>query len=104
MVQAHDPAQRLPLLIRHLSELDNRLRRALKQHLRHQQQRLSADAGRLHALSPLATLERGYSITRRLPDGGLLRDTTQIKAGEQLETRLSRGRITSRVESIFEEE
>jgi exodeoxyribonuclease VII large subunit len=103
-LQGFDPSQRLPLFHRRVSELDNRLRHALKQYLRHRQQRLAAGAGRLQALSPLATLERGYSITRRLPDGELVRDAAQVKPGAQLETRLSRGRITSRVESIFEEE
>lgn len=103
-LQGLDPSQRVAQFSRRLPELGARLRHALRQGMRHQQQRLAAAAGRLHTLSPLATLERGYSITRRLPDGELLRDAAQVKPGARLETRLARGRIASRVESVFEED
>jgi exodeoxyribonuclease VII large subunit len=37
---------------------------ATTDHLRSRRERLGAIAGRLHALSPLATLERGYAVAR----------------------------------------
>lgn len=54
--------------------------------------------GRLNALSPLAVLERGYSITFD-PDGKILKEAACLKPGDLIQTKLHRGRVTSRVES-----
>lgn len=59
--------------------------------------RLQALAGRLQALSPLAVLARGYSITFRLPDHHVVTDAESLQAGETLETKLARGRVLSTV-------
>jgi exodeoxyribonuclease VII large subunit len=56
--------------------------------------------GRLEALSPLAVLKRGYSITLRLPAGKAVKDAGEIKRGDTLETRLYRGRLISEVREI----
>ncbi|MEO8561252.1 MAG: exodeoxyribonuclease VII large subunit [bacterium] len=52
----------------------------------------SAVAGRLHALSPLATLERGYAVARRA-DGGRLASVSDVAEGEHFELRLRDGRV-----------
>lgn len=56
-------------------------------------------AGRLNALSPLAILERGYSISFS-EDGGLLKDIRQLKPGQMIRTRLGRGIAHSKVTSV----
>jgi exodeoxyribonuclease VII large subunit len=53
----------------------------------------------LNALSPYATLERGYSIVRG-PDGTVLTDAGGVKAGDPVSIRLQRGEIGARVESV----
>ncbi len=55
-------------------------------------------AGRLNALSPLAVLERGYSITFDA-QGKILKEAAAVKPGELVHTKLHRGRLTSRVEN-----
>jgi exodeoxyribonuclease VII large subunit len=62
-----------------------------------------ADA--LRALSPTATLERGYAVAR-LSDGTIVRDPAQARRGEPLEVVVSRGTIGTRVEAtdLSEEE
>jgi exodeoxyribonuclease VII large subunit len=50
------------------------------------------------ALSPLATLERGYAIVTRSDDGVLLRSSEQVAPGTRIEARLSQGRVRARVE------
>lgn len=42
------------------------------------------NAARLSALSPLATLERGYSIARHLPGGDIIRDSRQLCRGDRV--------------------
>lgn len=58
---------------------------------------LSAASRSLSALSPLAVLERGYSITM-LDDGRALRDPAQAAPGARLTTRLAHGSVRSVVD------
>jgi exodeoxyribonuclease VII large subunit len=57
-----------------------------------------ATAGKLNALSPLAVLERGYSITRVLPGHVVVKDVAQVEVGQQVEVTVSRGEMVCRVE------
>ena len=54
----------------------------------------------LNAVSPLATLERGYAIVTRAADGTLIRDAAQLTQGERIRARLGRGEIDASVEDI----
>ena len=55
--------------------------------------RLELLEGRAQNLDPQLLLRRGYSIT--LVDGKALRDPSQVKQGDKIETRLEKGTITS---------
>lgn len=59
---------------------------------------LGTACGKLHVLSPLAVLERGYSITFR--SGEVLKDTKVLKKGDAVVTKLAEGVFTSRVEEV----
>lgn len=52
----------------------------------------------LIALNPNAILERGYSITRTIPDKHLVIDTNNVKIGQNLEVMLAKGSLICRVE------
>ena len=56
--------------------------------------------GRLHALSPLGVLGRGYSIARREVDGAILKSSDQVEIEERIEVRLARGRLHAAVTQI----
>ena len=53
----------------------------------------------LEAVSPLATLARGYSVTS-VSDGTVLKQTKQVKTGDLLTTRLKDGWVESEVKQI----
>ncbi|MXD96292.1 exodeoxyribonuclease VII large subunit, partial [Escherichia coli] len=53
----------------------------------------------LEAVSPLATLARGYSVTNAA-DGLVLKQVKQVKAGDTLTTRLSDGIVVSEVQNV----
>ena len=55
---------------------------------------------KLEALSPLAILNRGYSISAVLPEGRILKDSAEVKIGDRVETKLGRGRFVSKIEEI----
>lgn len=54
----------------------------------------------LHAVSPLATLNRGYALVISQPSGQIIRSTEQLRSGDMVETRLAEGRFTSQVKDI----
>jgi exodeoxyribonuclease VII large subunit len=60
--------------------------------------RLSHGAGRLSSLSPLAVLERGYSITHKMPEGSIVKDSASVDIGDLLRITFARGKSLSRVE------
>ncbi len=60
--------------------------------------RLQQAAAQMEALSPVAILARGYSITRKADSGAILRNASEARPGDRLITRLGQGRIVSRVE------
>lgn len=83
-------AQIIPEIKGRLENLGTRLTQALERSIERRQSRLQATAKQLTALSPLAVLERGYSITL-LQDGTALRKASDAPAGTILTTRLSGG-------------
>ncbi|MBN1256304.1 MAG: exodeoxyribonuclease VII large subunit [Planctomycetes bacterium] len=54
-------------------------------------------AAQLQALSPLAVMSRGYSITWDLKKRKLVRSASEVTMDAEIETRLAKGRIRSRV-------
>ncbi|MCA1645179.1 MAG: exodeoxyribonuclease VII large subunit, partial [Chloroflexi bacterium] len=61
---------------------------------------VAAAASRLRALSPHATLSRGYAIVESAADGHVLHDAASIEPGQGLRIQLHRGRLTSTVDAI----
>ena len=98
-VLRHDPRQRLAALQMRLASCRDQLH--LTQQRRLQASRMAHGSldSRLHGLSPLAVLSRGYAIVEGA-NGAIVRSTQQLTAGEELTTRLQDGTFSSRVESI----
>ena len=79
-----------------LAHLHERLRRAPTLAVERKRARLDHAAGRLRALSPRATLERGYAIVRTGED--IVRSATAVSVGDRVEVEVSDGRFGARVE------
>jgi exodeoxyribonuclease VII large subunit len=54
---------------------------------------------RIVALSPQATLQRGYAVVQR-PDGGIVRRPQDVTAGDRLSVRVAAGRFPVRAEPV----
>jgi exodeoxyribonuclease VII large subunit len=63
-------------------------------------ERLAALARTLHAVSPLPTLERGYSVTVDAGNGATVRSITQLSPGAQVVTHLADGQFTAEVKTL----
>jgi exodeoxyribonuclease VII large subunit len=81
---------------RALAQTHERLRRAPLLLVERRRAALAQTAGRLRALSPRATLERGYAIVRS--QGVILRDTEGLAGGDKVDVELGQGGFGARVE------
>jgi exodeoxyribonuclease VII large subunit len=80
----------------HLTQVHERLRRAPALTVERKRSRLEHAAGRLRALSPKATLQRGYAIVRSGPE--IVRSRAAVAPGEQVEIEVADGHFGARVE------
>lgn len=79
-----------------LEHAHERLRRAPALSVERKRARLEHSAGRLRALSPRATLQRGYAIVRSGDE--IVRSAKGVSAGEALDVEVADGRFGARVE------
>jgi len=97
--QALHPQQRLEQLREKLSQLQGRAQRQMQQRLASKRQSFEQQAALLNSVSPLNTLQRGYSITRDT-HGNVIHKAATLKPGDTLSTRLLDGEVISQVESV----
>lgn len=83
----------------HTGEIENRLRRAISQAVADVAARIRLIDRGLASLSPLSTLERGYSIVTRSSDGELVSRAGAVAEGDGIDIRLADGELTATVDS-----
>lgn len=91
------PLERIHSHARRLDELEGRSTRAVRRRVVQARVALEYFNAQLEALSPSSVLARGYSITRRISDGRVIRDAAELAQGDQLETRFAEGRAITEV-------
>jgi exodeoxyribonuclease VII large subunit len=94
-----NPRHRLEALCAHAAALRQRLITAFSDRFGALEQRLALASRTLDAVSPLATLGRGFAVVSRVKDGAVLRDSGDVAAGDEIEARLARGRLRAKVVS-----
>lgn len=77
----------------------HKLTLSMRHHLENKQQQLVRNAQTLEAVSPLATLTRGYAIVSD-DQNAIVRSITEVNPGETLKTKLPDGYIHSQVTSV----
>lgn len=93
----HSPEHRLREHRVHHQGMHSRLQRAGEACVARATQRLALAQRALNAVSPLATLTRGFAIVTRKEDGALLTDARSVADGQEIEARLARGTLRARV-------
>jgi exodeoxyribonuclease VII large subunit len=83
-----------------LTRTHDRLVRAPRLALERKRTACEHAAARLRALSPRATLDRGYAIARS--GGEIVRDASSLTVGDRVEVELARGSVGTRVEDVRE--
>jgi exodeoxyribonuclease VII large subunit len=90
-----DPAGGLSARADAVSAMQDRALRCVQHRLDRAADELAHRQDQLRALSPQATLDRGYAIVQRA-DGSVLRDPSDVVAEEELTLRLAGGPLAAR--------
>ncbi len=97
-LQAQDLQRVLHQTATRISDWQHRLHTACVHILQHTTARWRQSAVQLHALSPIATLQRGYSIARTADDGQIVRQSDQVRPGDHLTLQLAQGSLSVQVQ------
>ncbi|BCT91173.1 exodeoxyribonuclease 7 large subunit [Lysobacter helvus] len=96
VLRTMQPRRRVALLRQRLEALRQRPRSVIARRLQHDAMHLRGLARSLEAVSPLATVARGYSILLR-DDGHVVRGVNDAKVGDRVQARLADGTLPLRV-------
>jgi exodeoxyribonuclease VII large subunit len=80
-----------------VQQITNQLLLHMNNKLQQLKYQLRTQFSTLHAVSPLATLDRGYAIASH--DGKVLFSTEQVNVGDQIEVRLAQGILSCEVQN-----
>lgn len=90
---------------RRLDELETDANRSIRQMTLNQKNQVAALARQLESVSPLAVLQRGYSVTQLTDDKStLVNSVTSIEIGDLVRTQVADGSFIGRVETISKNE
>lgn len=102
-LDAQNPLQRLRLLHHRLLQLQRQVSAAMQSRLQQAGARLTPVVRALHAVSPLATLERGYAIVVDAQTR-ILRDARKSAPGDRVVARLAHGQLRCTVDAVVDPE
>jgi exodeoxyribonuclease VII large subunit len=98
VIRATQPSRRLAQLRERLHALSLRPQASIARQLQRDSLKLRGLARSLSAVSPLATVARGYAIVTR-EDGQLVRSVEQVQPGDAVSAQLGDGQLKLRVDS-----
>ena len=95
-LQQCDPTKQILLNKNQISQLDERLKRGLQLLIKTKSEHFVSIIEQLNIVSPLATIARGYSVTRNSKHQ-VIRSTTQVEVGDTLTIQVNDGSVYSQV-------
>ncbi|NOX42353.1 MAG: exodeoxyribonuclease VII large subunit [Gammaproteobacteria bacterium] len=99
----HTPIHKLRHYKSQHDNISHRLKIAIKQSIYAKKQLIANTSRALDAVSPLATLGRGYAIVRKWPDQTLIQTSRNVSLGDKIEARLKNGRLICNVEKTLDD-
>ncbi len=99
-LNAQNPQPKIHRAQTRVQQLEFRLAQAIQLRMSQTRERFGTAITHLEAVSPLATLSRGYSVTTA-SDGKVLKQITQVHQGDMLTTRVKDGWLESEVINII---
>ena len=102
LIQSNNPQSRLVLQQKQTQQLAHRLQQIQKNKFSNKQTQYKNIGLRLNTVSPLATLDRGFSIARN-EQQAIVRSANEIKTNEKLQIRFAKGSADCKVINIDSE-
>lgn len=99
MLMQVSPAKRLKLLKGDVGTHQDTLSRIMLQRIADQRSRSDRQRSIIDALNPMAILQRGYSITRTVPEHSIVHSARQVDVDQHLEVLLGSGQLSVTVRS-----
>lgn len=99
-LQKQNPAMRIQESRNNLDRITTLLQFTMRNHIALHQQKFGNQLSTLHAVSPLATLERGYSIATK--NNAVLYSSRQVNPGDQIAVRLHEGTLSCQILTLTE--
>ena len=102
-LERQNPHHRLQAAQIRITELENRITRAIQQVLDTQSRRLTQQSLLLEAVGPRNTLARGYAVVRNKKTRKLVTDSSRMKPGDQAQIFLDRGSMDVTIDKCMTE-
>jgi exodeoxyribonuclease VII large subunit len=96
-LHANNPSHLFKNIKLQLDKINTNLYKTLTIYTNSNQIKIRELAAKLQALSPMAILARGYSITRTIPGKTLVKDPKTVSLNQDLEVMVALGRLYCRV-------
>lgn len=103
LFQRYNPADKNPQYQQQLLYLQSRLNATIKHKLESSQNKYTTLIHTLNAVSPLATLDRGYAIVSAINSSSIITSSQQLSFNDSIKIRLKQGHIISQVRKINHE-
>ncbi|MEH6455264.1 MAG: exodeoxyribonuclease VII large subunit [Cocleimonas sp.] len=97
-LQSNLPQRKITEHHHKLTQIEARLERSIKNELNNKQSHFHIHMAKLDAISPLRTLDRGYSITKDKQSGKLITSVVQAKANQAILIKLKDGELSAKVD------
>lgn len=98
----HNPTRKIQHHLGLIVQLQQRLNQNIHTRLEESRIHLAANSQALQAVSPLATLSRGYALVTNPEDKQIIRSAKQVSKGQKITTRLGKGSLLCTVEEVNE--
>jgi len=102
-LQVQHPSKKLGAYRQWLQTCMHHLIRILEQRLDQSRNRVHTLSRTLHAVSPLATMGRGYAVLSSARSGAVITASDQVSSGDRVNAQLADGRLACTVDSVTAE-
>ena len=96
-LDANNPMVLLEKIKNQLKQKYNNILKSFIIYNKSKQMKIRELSAKLEALSPVAILARGYSITRTIPEAEVVKDARTVSLNQDLEVMIAKGRLLCRV-------
>ena len=96
-LKSNSPQNKLELWKQKNQTIHRRLVTFMDNYVMSRGQELKIRMGKLDALSPLAILSRGYSISFHIPSGEIIREAAKVNVNDAIRIRLHQGQLEAKI-------